>query len=132
VVSIFNEQNGLDPITEMPLKIWGEGRSDLHIDHDKDKGFVRGLLEGSTNRGVGMMDNDWLIWKVLQYKAHPPAVRAIGMRMVSEATFYGRNRGQSHSVSERYFHCKERETEWRSSGGRLIIAEFERTLEVAA
>ena len=51
--NLWDEQEGLDPITKEKLKI-----KTCHVDHCHRTGRIRGLLNGSTNRALGFFRDD--------------------------------------------------------------------------
>lgn len=53
---MFDEQDGRCAIcgTDEP----GGGYNTLHVDHNHETGFVRGLLCNNCNRGLGMFSDD--------------------------------------------------------------------------
>ena len=53
---LFNEQNGLDLLTGLPLD-----KSKLVLDHrHDDEQFVRGVIHRSVNSALGRIENTWL------------------------------------------------------------------------
>ena len=55
------KQNGACPVCSRPISLPGKAvlpREEAHVDHDHRYGFVRGLLCGPCNRGLGLFEDD--------------------------------------------------------------------------
>lgn len=67
---LWEQQGGKDPVTLRNLDA-----KTCHVDHCHRTGQIRGLLNGSTNRGLGFLgDSVENLQRAIDYLAEPPVL----------------------------------------------------------